>query len=854
MSITNAARVARAAVTTLTILAGALLPIATGHLPASAASSPPSIDPAAMVNPFIGTGNGGDTFPGADVPFGMVQWSPDTVSRPPGGGYFYQDRSIVGYSLTHLSGAGCLTEGDVPILPTVGTIGADPTAATEPLVHSAETASPGYYRLDAGGVTTQLTTTPRSGMATFTFPTGSAQGNLLFKLSDSETPVTASQFNVVNDREVDGTVTTGHFCSGPNTYTVHFDMIFNRPFASSGTWSAGGNGGSVTFNTAANHVVQAKVGISYVSTANAALNRTVENPGWDFASVEAAAHQSWSSMLGKIQVGGGPTTVFTTALYHSLLEPNVFSDTNGQYMGFDGRVHQVVAPQSAQYANYSGWDIYRGEVQLEAMLAPQQTSDIITSMLNDDAQSGQLPKWAENDAETYVASGDPADGIIADAYAFGATGFDTGQALADMETEASVPNDIRPGLAYYEQDGYLPPNTTYGCCHFYGAVSTQEEYNVADNAIANFATQLGNTTVAQHFATRAQNWQNVFNPASGFLQPKDVDGQFEPGFSPTTGNAFIEGDSYIYTAMLPFDIAGIMAAEGGDAAWVAYLNGLTSSVTAQGPTQIQMNNEPSFDIPWEYDYAGVPAKTQQVVREIQDQRYTSSAGGLPGNDDLGATSSWYVWSALGGYPEDPGSATLALGSPLFATTVIHLGDGKTITEVAPTAAANAPYVHNLTVDGVTWQEASLPANIFTRGAVLRWALGSTPDPTWGAAPGDAPPSNTLGLLPALGFESDATKGNLVLGPGGNATLTLGAQSMSGTTQQVRWTATVTRGSGIVVGPQTGALTVPSEAKATRSVQIEVPPHARAGRDTVTFSLQTGSGTVLPNVVVGVTVG
>ena len=835
------------------LMAAPLVSVALGTVAPAGASLVYVGDPASLVNPFIGTSNGGDTFPGADVPFGMVQWSPDTAARPDGGGYSYGDTAITGYALTHLSGPGCAAEGDVPILPTVRAVGKNPTLTTEPLVHRHETATPGYYQLDAGGVNTQLTTTTRSGMAVFTFPAGAPDDNLLFKLSDSQTLVTASHFDVVSDTEVDGSVTSGQFCGADNTYTLYFDMVFNRPFVSSGTWDTEGNGAYVSFHTA-DRVVKAKVGISYVSTANAVLNRTTEDPGWNFDAVRAAAQRSWQTMLDKVRVGGGTATertLFYTALYHSLLEPSVFSDVNGQYMGSNGQVEQVVAPQTAQYANYSGWDIYRSEIQLEALLAPQQTSDIVSSMLNVYAQTGQLPKWSEDNVETYQMVGDPADSIIADAYAFGATDFDTAEALSDMETQASVPSDIRPGLSYYEADGYLPIDGNYGCCNFYGPVSTQEEYDTADNAIAEFASDLGDTAVAQTYATRAQNWQNVFNPGTGFLEPKESSGQFQPGFNPTSGIGFVEADAYVYTAAIPFDVEGLVAASGGDSAFVNYLNGLNSSVTGMGTTQIQMGDEPSFDIPWEYDYAGAPDLTQQVVREVQDQLFTDSPGGLPGNDDLGATSSWYVWAALGAYPETPGSATSALGSPLFTAIAVHLGDGKTITETAAGAADDAPYVQGLTLDGSTWSGAYLPADLFSDGGSLDWTLGPAPDTTWGAAAGDAPPSNTAGLLPALGYE---TGGDPVVAAGSSATVTLGVQSMSGAGQQIDWTDSAPTGSGIAVGPPTGSLTVPSEAKATQPVTIQVPSTTTAGEYPVTFQLQTTSGTALPDVVADVDVG
>ncbi|MGH9090033.1 MAG: GH92 family glycosyl hydrolase [Acidimicrobiales bacterium] len=818
-------------------------------------------DAASLVDPFVGTARpdgsafnvfvgyqtAGNTFPGADVPFGMVQWSPDTPTRLDTGGYSYNDTSIVGYSLTHLSGTGGPSAGDVPVLPVVGTVPPDPATATQPLHHDDESASPGYYSLVAGGVRTQLTATTRSGMARFTFPTSSPSGTLLFKVSDSATPVKTSSFHAVSSTEVDGSVTTG-------SYTVHFDMLFNRSFASSGSWSSNGNGGDVTFDTATDPVVEAKVGISYVSAANAALNRRAGNPGWNFTSTRQAAHRTWSSLLGKVQVAGGTKaqrTTFYTALYHSLLQPNVFSDANGQYMGYDAKVHKV-APGQTEYTNFSEWDIGRSEVQLLSLLVPKRVDDMITSMLHDDTQTGHLPKWSSDDTEGYAMVGDPADEVIADAYTFGATGFDVQRALDDMERQADVPSHFRPGLAYYEKDGYLPVNGKYTCCDYNAPVSTQEQYDVDDNAIAELAGALGEDGVAKKFATRAQNWQDVFNPASGMVEPKLLNGAFEPGFNPNSEHGFSETDPYVSTTMLPFDVKGLAAAEGGDKAWTAYLNGLTSSVTANTTYQVQMGNEPSFGVPWEYDDVGVPFKTQATVREVQDQDFTNKPTGLAGNDDLGETSSWYVWSALGAYPETPGSSEVVLGSPLFTHIVVHLGDGGTITENAPAAADDAPYVHSLTVDGTSWQRTYLAPSVFTRGGTLDWALSASPSTTWGAAAADAPPSSTDGLLPALGYVSNSD-GESVVEPGSSVRISLGAQSMATGSQHVVWKATSDAGSRIAVEPAGGTLTVKSEAKAATPVQLHVPVGTPAGTYTVTFALRTAKGTPLPHVVTEVAV-
>jgi predicted alpha-1,2-mannosidase len=906
----------RAAMTAAVVGGGALVP-----LTASAAAASPAYvsDPASLVNPFIGTTNGGDTFPSADMPFGMIQLGPDTTpGRPEGGGYSYNDKSIIGYSLNHLSGPGCSAEGDVPILPTTGAIPTDPADATAPLDHTQETANPGYYQLTANGIDTQLSTTMRAGIAKFTFPSTASSGNLLFKLSDSSTPDSATHFQVVSNTEVEGFVTTGDFCGATNQYTVHFDMTFNQPISSFGTWTngstqandramtthlsaaqqkqaraqaklaglqslstgglpgsknsangklrasdgaasaqavsppvTGADGAYVTFATPADHVVKAKVGISYVSTDNAAANLTKEIPAYDFDSVKAAANTSWNQALGKIQVGGGTAAqqaVFYTGLYHSLLHPNVDSDDNGQYVGFDGQIHTTPKAHPI-YSNYSGWDVYRSQSQLESMLFPQQMSDTVTSMLDDYAQTGMLPKWNENNGEAYIMVGDPSDPIIADAYAFGARGFDTSTALTDMETEANTPGNIRPGLSDYINDGYLPIDGTFNCCNFYGNVSTQEEYNAADSSISQFASALGNSSVADTFATRANNWQNVYNPATGFLQPKLTDGAFQSGFDPTSQNGFVEADAYVYAAELPFDVAGLAAAEGGNANWEKFLDGLTSSVTGMGATQAQLGNEPSFDIPWEYDYVGAPDKAQKVVREVQDALYTDTPGGLAGNDDLGAMSSWLVFSALGAYPETPGSATVALGSPEFTSIAIHLGNGKTITETAPQAADDAPYVQSMTVNGAAWNNAYLPASLFSKGGTVNWTLGTTPSTTFASTAKAAPPSDESGLQPALGDVSGPGNSPLeVVNPSSSTTLTLGVQSLQNSSQTVNWTATPTSGSGLQVGATSGTIIVAGEKQASQQVQVTVPADAADGNYQVVFHLTSATGSPLPDAV------
>ncbi|MFI9810075.1 lectin [Streptomyces sp. NPDC052301] len=747
------------------------------------AQAAPVSDPASLVNPFLGTSNDANDFPGADVPFGMVQWSPDTPSRPPGGGYQYNDSSITGFSLTHLSGPGCGASGDIPVLPTVGAVD---TGAAIGFRHQDESATTGYYKAGLGnGVNTELTATTRSGMARFTFP-ASTRANLIFKVAGSQSGASNTRFTKVSDTEVSGQVTSGRFCGAGNSYTVYFDMVFDRPFTSQGTTvapaakapttvarasknaaeppneprlhgtppkagtskaspapRAAASNGYVTFDTTSAPVVQAKVGVSYVSAAGAVANRTAENPNWDFDATRDAAKSAWNKLLGRARISGGTTdqqTQFYTALYHSLLHPNVISDTDGRYPGFDGATHTVDSGHTAVYGNYSGWDIYRSQAQLEALIAPQVASDTAQSMVDDYTQTGRFPKWSENNGESYVMVGDPADAIIADYYAFGARDFDTAAALKGMIAEASKANNNRPGLNYLDSPGYLPHDGSYGCCNFYGPVATTLEYDTADFALAAFAGALGDSATQHKYADRAQDWRNVLDPASGFVQPRNADGTWTGGFDPASGTDMVEADSWIYTGMVPFDVAGLATAKGGNDAMNDYLDTVLRSYTGDRG-YAWVGNEPSIELPWEYDYTGRPYQTQATVRKIQDQIWANSPGGLAdGNDDLGAMSSWYVWSALGMYPMTPGTSDLALGSPLFPQVVLTLPSGKTLTVNGDGAADNAPFVQSATFNGSAWNNAYAPASAVTAGGTLTYALGTTADTSWASAANQAPPS------------------------------------------------------------------------------------------------------------------
>ncbi|WP_328460198.1 lectin [Streptomyces sp. NBC_00448] len=713
-----------------------LLGLASPTTAHAAPAAPAAVtDPASLVNPLLGTSNGGNTFPGADTPFGMVSWSPDTPSRPPGGDYAYSDNVVTGFSLNHISGPGCGAMGDIPVLPTTGNVDGN---ATVGFSHSNESASAGAYSVDLdNGVDTELTATARSGMARFTFP-ATTQANLLFKLNADK--AADLHFNKVSSTEVSGSIDAGLFCASAPSYTAYFDMVFDQPYTSSGTFDGGD---SLTFDTSGNHVVQAKVGLSYVSIAGATANRVAENGGWDFDGTRTAAHDAWNDVLGKVAITGGTSDqrqVFYTSLYHSLLHPNLLSDSDGKYWGFDHQVHTVSGNQKAQYGTYSGWDIYRTQAQLEALVAPQQASDSAQSLVNDYAQNGAFPKWSLNSAETQVMNGDPGPAIIADYYAFGARDFDTSAALADMIKEGTTTNPIRMGLDLQTTYGYLPSDGSYPK-DFYGSAATLLEYSAQDFATSAFATSLGDTTTASQFANRAQDWKNIFNPSSGFIQPRQTDGSWKGGFDPTSSDQFVEGTSWQYTGAVPHNIAGLASAMGGNAKLASYLDSVLSDFHGSGGSHADLGNEPSIELPWEYDYVGQPWKTQAVVRKVQDQLWPDDpADWGVGNDDLGTMSAWYVFSAMGFYPETPGTSDLALGSPLFTDVDVTLGNGSHLVVNAPAAADSAPYVQSATFNGADWNNAYLPESFAADGGTLDLILGTTADTNWATAVGSAPPS------------------------------------------------------------------------------------------------------------------
>ncbi|MEU8331394.1 GH92 family glycosyl hydrolase [Micromonospora sp. NPDC048839] len=753
-------------------LVAATLVLPASIRPAHAAVSLVS-DPAALVNPMIGTRaaagkDSGNTSPGPSMPFGMLQWAPDTAPRVPGGGYDYAATAISGFGVNRMSGAGCFAYGNLPFLPVTGALPSDKDNATVGFSHTGESASAGFYSVNlANSVRVELTTSVRSALGRIAFPAGPA-ASLLVKASAGAGTSNAT-VSVPSSTEITGTVTDGRFCTKDNDYTMHYAVSFDRAFTSNQKWAprpfvTGDGGVALTFPSGS--VVQAKVGISFVSVANARANRDTLS-SWDVTTVRTAARAAWNQLLGRMRIGGGTTDeqkTFYTALYHSLLHPNVYSDANRQYRGFDGQVRTLPTGQDDQYANFSGWDVYRSQVQLMALLAPDRASDLVRSLLNDHEHSGRLPKWSVANDESYMMVGDPAIPTIASVHAFGARDFDTGKALAAMVAQSTRPGNARPGTVYLDSLGYLPEDGGYGCCNHNATTSTSLEYHAADFALAAFARQLGDTRTHARFASRAQGWQYLLNPASGFVQPRRQSGEWRPGFNPTdiSYDDWAEGNSWRYTLAVPFDVRGLAAAKGGGPALNQYLDTHFATLNDVLGTGAWMGNEPSFGAPWLYAYTGRPYKTQQVVRRVQNELFRNAPDGLPGNDDLGSMSSWYVWAALGMYPAVPGTADLVLGSPLFPQAVVTLPSGATWTINAPAAQASTPYIQSMQYNGSGWNKAYLPPAALTAGGTFDLDLAATPNTTWAAGADAAPPSygaNAVAAANNAGSSADGSPGS-----------------------------------------------------------------------------------------------
>ena len=796
-------------------------------------------NPADHVDTLIGTGTGGETvgeinnFPGASAPFGMVQYSPDTVNNY--AGYDYENPRSTGFSMTHAS-VGCAAFGDISMLPTTTPIGSQPWNAWERIAHDdTEQGVPGYYtvRFPSTGVSAELTATTRTGVGRFKYPRNGLPALFHVRSGASLAGNSRATIQIGEDNTtITGWATSGGFCSKNNTYTVYFAMKFSQPFSSYGTWDGYGvypgargaaspySGGYVEFPSGS--VIEVRTAISYVGIDGARANLAAEG-GASFHDVRAAAWTEWNATLSRITVAGrnaDDLETFYTALYHSLLHPNAFNDADGRYIGFDGLIHTVAAGRT-QYTNFSDWDTYRGAAALQGLLFPKQASDMAQSLVNDVDQSGAFPRWALANAATAEMTGDSVVPLIVNLYAFGAKDFDLKTALHYM-VNAATNGGVglggyveRPGIATYLQLGYAPQ--TFGA-----GASITLEWSVDDFAISRFADALGDTATAAEFQSRAQYWQNLFNPSTRYISPRELSGFFPPGpgfvDSPSRFGqyGFDEGNAEQYVWWVPQNVAGLVTALGGRKAVADRLDRFTQKLNV-GPNEpyLWAGNEPGMGVPWLYNYIGQPWKTQDTVDRVRGL-FGPIPDGEPGNDDLGALSSWYVWAALGLYPGTPGTPILTVNTPLFDRAVIALPGGKSIQISADVSGPNhLKYIDGLKIDGQATDHTSLPESIIRTGGDLTFSLSAHPNKVWGTAESSAPPSFGAG---SSAVTVNVSRPIVTIAPGSKGTVKVDAQRMIDGAGGYTVTGT-SSDSGITAAPASGQFAADGSAAVDVAITV-----------------------------------
>ncbi|MFB9688177.1 GH92 family glycosyl hydrolase [Amycolatopsis plumensis] len=772
------------------LIAAAAIGLVAAATTQATAHAETSADPVSLVNPFVGTQNFGNTFPGASAPFGMVQVSPDTGGQ---GGYDYLQNAIYGFSQTHLSGVGCGVMGELPIMPTTGAVdNVDKNAYRSEYSHDDEHAEPGYYRvgLKKYGIDAELTATARTGWQRYTFPS-TGQANVLFNTGQANQSVKDSEIHVVGDRTLEGRVKAGGFCAGHDEHTVYFTATFDRPFSSFGTWrgstrtagsrdaaGTGSNGAWASFDATTDHDVVLKVGLSYTGLDGARKNLAAETSNYDFDATRAALHQQWADRLGAIKIAGGTTerqTAFYTALYHAQLHPNLAGDTDGAYTGFDGKVH--TASGYTPYQNFSLWDTYRPQNQLLEMLEPQVARDVALSVVAIGRDGGWLPRWALAESETNIMTGDPVTPFLVEAWSKGLLAGHEEEAYALLKKNATStppadsPYNGRSGVNYYNERGYIPSGLELGkdcaakggdndCEH---PASATMEYAAADASLALMARGLGHGADARMFADRGQWYRNLWDSSIQQFRPRTTEGTFVMPYNPVdAGHQFHEGGAYQYQWLVPQDPAGLVSLMGGrtatekrldsffsygnllsDPAGTARKDWIASPYDYYGKATYNPNNEPDLLAPYMYNWVGAPAKTATVVRAAMTL-FTTGPDGMTGNDDLGTMSAWYVFSSLGLYPTMSGANFLALSSPQFESATVRIGQygsaqGGTLTVSAPGASDTNRYIQSVSLNGRDVRQTSLDWSALAHGGKLSHKLGSRPS-SWGTSPSAAPPS------------------------------------------------------------------------------------------------------------------
>lgn len=698
-------------------------------LTASAQTAPSAPDYAAEVNPFIGTDYTGNTYPGAQVPFGMVQLSPD--NGLPGwdriAGYFYPDSTIAGFSHTHLSGTGAGDLYDISFMPVTlpARTAPAPLGVHSRFSHADEQARAGYYsvRLSDYDILVELTATPRCGIQRYTFPENGQSREVILNLAK------ATNWDATIDshvRQLDAFTIEGYrFSDGwARNQRVWFRTRFSQPIASlkfdTVALSRGGRGyvAHVGFEDKGEARLTVVTALSPTGLEGAARNLMTEAPTDNFDFYAAEARNVWNRELGRIEVEGGSRrqrSVFYTALYHALLAPTLFEDVDGSYTGPDQQLHRAEGWHN--YSTFSLWDTYRAAHPLYALLMPKRASDMVNSLLAFTEQQGRLPVWNMWASETDMMIGYHAASVIAEGVLKQLPGIDARRALNLCVQSANL--DSYRGIGLYRKLGYVPYDVKEPTLSDDWSLSRTLEYAYDDACIARLAAHVGDTRTAKTFARRAQNYRHVFNPANGFMQPRDSQGRFQPDFSPEAYTPHIcESNAWHYLWSVQHDVPGLIKLMGGKQRFTERLDSMFTHVPADNADlplfstgmigQYAQGNEPSHHVAYLYNYVGRNDKTRHYVHRILNELYDNTPAGLCGNEDCGQMSAWYVFSALGFYPVDPTSCNYEVGFPLFGKVTLHLTTPEgTPRNVVITHDGKKMYINGQKVKGTTLKHADL---------------------------------------------------------------------------------------------------------------------------------------------------
>ena len=720
----------------------------------STPSSCSSSDYTQLVNPFIGTDFTGNTYPGAQAPFGMVQLSPDNglsgwdrIS-----GYFYPDSTIAGFSHTHLSGTGAGDLYDILYMPV--TLPYNETAEGNlgiysKFSHNDEEASAGYYRvkLQDYNINVELTATPRCGIQRYTFPKAESMVVLNLKKAMNWDFTMDSQIEIVDSCNIRGYRFSEGWARGQKVY---FAARFSTPFKSveiadadiklKGQQVGTSKVARFMFDTEEGEQITIVTALSGVSIEGAEKNLNAEAPHNDFDKYLAAAKADWNKQLGRIQVKGAQAddqVNFYTALYHSMIAPTIYSDVDGKYYGPDKQVHQ--ADGWVNYSTFSLWDTFRAAHPLFTYTEPARVNDMVKSFIAFYEQNGRLPVWNFWGSETDMMIGYHAVPVIVDAYLKGIGDFDAEKALQACVATANI--DEYRGIGSYKTRGFIPFNVTDQYNSENWSLSRTLEYAFDDFCIAEMAKKMGKTDIANEFYKRSQNYRNVFNPATGFMQPIDDKGVFQRDFNPDEYTAHIcESNAWHYFWSVQHDINGLVSLTGGQDKFAAKLDSMFTYIPAGNEElpifstgmigQYAHGNEPSHHVIYLYNKVRQPWKAQKYAAQVMHELYFNAPAGLCGNEDCGQMSAWYVFSAMGFYPVNPVSGEYEIGTPLFPEMHLNLDNGKTFTVLAPNVSRENIYIQSVKMNGQPYDKSYITHQQIMDGATIEFVMGNQPGEIW----------------------------------------------------------------------------------------------------------------------------